>query len=243
MKSLLSLVALAVLFAGLAAAGPITVYISGPHSDLASAEATRAAWLGTANWTVLEDFESFTAAFPAGYTSLATGIGTFQTDPSGQGSAPGNAGTGLNEFVILNSALTPFAGRFNTTPGGANWLDSNDITNFYLSVGVPTSTLFFFMTDAEDVGAAGQLRITARDAQNNATSTVVSTAVLGNGAIHFVGIQAEGLIEEVRWLNGQRNDGFGVDQFGAVVIPEPASFFLLGSALLGAGLYHRRRKA
>lgn len=243
MKMLLSLAALIVLIAGCAAAAPITVYISGPHNNLASAEAARAAWLGPANWSIFEDFEGFTAAFPAGYTSLGTGIGTFYADPAGQGSGPRNAGTGANEFVIINSALTPFGGRFNSTPGGANWLDSNDITNLYLSVGVPTQTLFFFMTDAEDVGAASLLRITARDTQNNATSATVSAIMLGNGAIHFVGVQAEGLIEEIRWLNGQRNDGYGVDQFGAVVIPEPASFVLFGSALLAAGLYRRRRKA
>ena len=221
---------------------PITVTIAGPYSNLASAEAARTAWLGGAPGMILEDFEGFRAAFPGGYTMLPAGIGTFYADPAGQGSAPGNKGTGANEFVILNSALTPFEGRFNTTPGGSNWLDSNDITNLSLTVGVPASKVYFFMTDAEDVGAGAQLKISAASASGAILQQTVSLGDLNNGAVHFVGIHAEGLIQEIRWLNGQRNDGYGLDQFGAVVIPEPGTSALIGAGLAGLGLLLRRRR-
>lgn len=50
------------------------------------------------------------------YTSLSTGIGTFSAMPGGLGST--GAGTGKNQFSVLDSADSPFNGRYNTTPGG-----------------------------------------------------------------------------------------------------------------------------
>ncbi|HAX44756.1 MAG TPA: PEP-CTERM sorting domain-containing protein [Bryobacteraceae bacterium] len=245
MKLTLGLLAATFTLAASALASPITVTISGPYNSLAGAEAARNAWLGTSIGTIIEDFEGFPAQFPTGYSSLNTAIGEFRVNPAGSGGNPDATGSTLNEVVVLNGATTPFSGRFNTTPGGANWLDSNDITDFSLFVSVPTNTLYFFMTDTEDVGTAGLLSISARNASGQVVEQVISLTPVTNGASHFVGIRSEGLIEQVRWLNGEDDDGIGLDDFGIVQneIPEPATYVLLGSALLGAAFFRRRRQA
>jgi hypothetical protein len=221
------------------------VTISGPHNSLAGAQAARNAWLGTSIGSIIEDFEGFPAQFPTGYSSLDTAIGEFRANPAGSGGSSDAAGSTLNEVVVLNSSTSPFGGRFNTTPGGANWLDSNDITDFSLLVSVPTNVLFFFMTDTEDIGTAGLLSISARNSFGDIVQEVVSLAPLANGASHFIGIRSQGNIEQVRWINGENNDGFGLDDFGVATgqIPEPSTYVLLGSALLGAAFFRRRRKA
>ena len=245
MQPALGLLAATLTLAASALASPITVSISGPYYSLAGAEAARTAWLGTSTGIIIENFEGFTPQFPVGYDSLNTAIGEFRVNPAGSGGSPDAAGSGLNEVVIINSANTPFGGRFNTTPGGANWLDSNDITDFSLFVSVPTNVLFFFMTDTEDIGTAGLLSISARNSFGTIVEEIVSLAPLANGASHFVGIRSEGNIEQVRWINGETNDGFGLDDFGIVTgqIPEPSTYVLLGSALIGAAFFRRRRKA
>jgi hypothetical protein len=247
MKFTLGLLAATLTLAASAFASPITVTISGPHNSLAGAEAAKTAWLGTSVGTIIENFEGFPAQFPTGYSSLNTAIGEFRVDPAGLGSAPGNAGSGLNQVVVINSATTPFGGRYNSTPGGANWLDSNDITDFSLFLSVETNTLFFFMTDTEDIGTAGLLSITARNSFGTIVEEIVSLLPLANGATHFVGVRSEGNIEQIRWINGEANDGFGLDDFGIAldgddpVVPEPSTYVLLGSALLGAAFFRSRR--
>jgi hypothetical protein len=220
-------------------ASPLTIFVSSPQYTLSGAQAERNIWLDSSFWTILENFENLPATK---YASLFTNIGVFNIDPTGQGSAPGNSGTGLNELLILNDSLSPFSGRFNTTQNGSNWLDSNDITKFFLNVGPQTNTLFFFITDAEDVGLANSLFLTVRDSQNNIQNATISNTVLSNGAIHFVGIKSDNPIREVRFENLQRNDGFGLDDFGVIheAVPEPSSYFLFTSSLIAIGIFKKK---
>lgn len=231
-------VLLSVLFAASVAFASSTTITIMPATGVANAVADRNAWisstLGT-NWSpvLLESFESF--GFGP-YNSLSTGAGTFSVMP---GSIPGDPvqsnGTKTNQFTILNSSDTPFSGRYNTTPGGNNWLDSNDITQIQLATS--QSVLFFFITDVNDVGGT----LTIKTADGTSSSAFAPNAADGN--IYFVAIDSSGPIGSVQWLNNSNNDGWGVDDFGTGVlnppppphapsVPEPSSWPLAAAALV-----------
>jgi hypothetical protein len=180
--------------------------------------------------SVVEDFESST---PGWYSELATAVGTFS-------SAGAKAGTG----TTANKSETTFQirdfdsnGRFNTTPNdGTNYLDSADITRITLDVKPNTFTnLFFYMTDPGDVGAT------------TTTSSGLSSAFIPsgqtNGSGWFIGINSGNeYISQIVWDVSNTNDGIALDGFSAVAVPEPMTLFLLGSGLLGLGIYRRSRK-
>jgi hypothetical protein len=231
----------AFLFATLiiSSANATTITITSAGS-VASATAARDAWLvsnfGAAATTQnLENFESF------GYgpfAQLATGPGTFNVM---EGSLPSfSNGTRNNEFTVLNNSDTPFSGRYNTTSGGNNWLDSNDITKLQLLTSL--STVFFFITDVNDID--GALRIQTADG----TSATNFAAAGADGNLYFVGITSSGPIGSIQWINNSQNDGFGLDDFGTAKYnssaPEPANSLAMGTGLLilATGLLIRGRK-
>ncbi|HYL37961.1 MAG TPA: hypothetical protein VEV17_18745 [Bryobacteraceae bacterium] len=195
------------------------------------------------NPQTLESFESF--GFGP-YNSLSTGVGTFSVMP---GSQPGDYwqsnGTKTDQFTILNSSDTPFSGRFNTTPGGNNWLDSNDITQIQLTTSL--STLFFFITDVNDIGGT----LTIRTADGASSANFAPNAADGN--LYFVGIHSSGSIGSVQWLNNSNNDGWGLDDFGTAVdppppphiytpaVPEPSSWPIAAAALIAIPVIRKYR--
>jgi hypothetical protein len=156
---------------------------------------------------------------------LDTGIGSFSILADGLAST--GTGTRHNEFSILDNSNTPFSGRYNTTEGGTNWLDSNDITEVQLTT--TADSLFFFITDVND--ASGNLNIQTAD--NTNASFPGGTK---DGNIFFVGITSSHAIATVQWHNTSTSDGFGLDDFGIVqpgelgvrsfesLVPEPASW-------------------
>lgn len=251
-----ALLALALMLVASASAAPIDITVSGPVFNTAGLEAARTAWLAGNPSSILEDFESFqwSQTTGAGHTTLNTAtLGTFNVAQAALGSTALFAdgpngplgGTGLPELLILTNAQTRFGGRFNTTPGGANWLDTNDITDFSLTLDYITNTLFFNVTDIEDVGPADLMRIGIQ-AGDDYAEFGLSQILLTNGASFFVGIRADNPITSVRWFTTETEDGFGIDDFGVMtarpeVIPEPSTYLLLGSALLGAAFFRRRR--
>lgn len=212
----------------------ITVFSA---TSIANATAERNAWItgnygpgATANvTTTFEDDKT------GRYTSLATDVGTFSILPNGKSST--GVGTHHNEFTILNNATSPFSGRYDTTPGGANWLDSNDITALQLTT--TSDSLYFFITDVDDNN--GQLKIQTADG-----TTVLLPRGNKNGSIFFVGIQSSDPIGYVQWLESNQSDGFGLDDFGTVrysetAVPEPGSLPGALAALLIVALAVRLR--
>jgi hypothetical protein len=240
MKLTIQLAALLAIILTPAGADTITIIQA---SSIANATADRNTWLAAnfgsgATAQALTGFENNTYG---PWASLATAAGTFSVVP---GSKPATgAGTHTDDFTILNNSDTPFEGRYNTTPGGNNWLDSNGITELQLSTSL--DTVYFFITDVDDTG--GKLTIQTEDG-----STSSNFANPANGDLYFVAITGPDAIGYIRWLNTSQSDGYGLDDFGTVklpspspaAVPEPASWIVSAVALLiiSAAVQRREKK-
>jgi len=223
------------LFAVSAGASTITIV---PASSISNAYADESAWVqsnfgSSFEPETLETFNEFTASDTTGYTSLSTSVGTFSVAGSSQpGSSTLSTGTHQNQFTILDSSDTPFSGRYSTTPGGGNWLDSNDITGVKLTTSL--NTLLFMITDVNDTG--GTLTIKTQDGTQSSAFVPSSTAQ--NGDLYFVAITSPNPIGEVWFLNSSNADGWGIDDLGTIVdppapTPEPATLSIAGLGLAG----------
>jgi hypothetical protein len=193
--------------------------------------------------TVLEDFESQTAAW---FTTLDTGVGTFN--------AYGDAGTGATSYNAVNtySAIPYFSvqeqsgkwyGRYDTTDGinetASKWLDSGDITLLTLT-GIDSSlkNLFFYLQDPSDVGA------TTTVGTGTSTSKYIFNPRQNNGMSFFVGItlSADETLGVINWQTSKINDGYGLDDFSTVAAPVPEPSTLISAGILLAGLVVLRNR-
>jgi len=218
--------------------------------NVAQGEALRSTFLsGSSNSaTVVEDFESFTAcdgsnAGSCSATPLNTKVGQFQ---------------GIDGAVIGTSPVAPLdeavirgvdqSGRFNTTAGGSNYIDSNDQKGIKLVMpgDFPAfDRMSFFLMDIDDV-ANFDFRITARIGPNNATDldAVTNSQTWGSGTLHLVNIDFGQNVTaaNVRMFNlTEEADGFGMDDFYVAAVPLPAGGLLLLTALGGLGAIRRRK--
>lgn len=223
MKLTIQLAALLALALIPASADTITIIQA---SSVANAIADRNTWL-TENFGAAaapDALTGFENDATGSYTSLATAAGTFSVVPGSLAST--GSGTHKNDFNVLDSSDSPFQGRYNTTPGGKNWLDSNDITKLQLTT--TYDTIYFFMTDVDDCG--GKLTIQTEDGSTSSNFTNPA-----NGDLYFVAITGPDAIGYIRWLNTSQADGYGLDDFGTVncpaPVPEPATWILAGVAL------------
>ena len=242
-------VTLALLGASSLQAAPIltvTEMSGGSEAARLASKATTLSGLGP--YTILEDFEGFTAsANPAqGATSLLTGAGTFTR---GSGFANGTGGSCITdggacqELHVLDAATTPFSGRFNTTPGLApragNWLDSNDITRVRLDLLTARKTLFFFLSDVSDQGGTLTLR-----AFDGAWSEQTILPTQASGDLFFVSLSSAAGISAIELNMNRTADGWGIDDIGTADsdVPEPTSLLLVGAGLMGVARRARRRR-
>jgi hypothetical protein len=233
MKFTIQMAALLAIILTAARADTITIIQA---TSVANATTDRNIWIAenfgsAATAETLTGFEDDTSG---SYTSLATAAGTFSVMPGSKAST--GSGTHQDDFTILNSSNTPFQGRYNTTPGGKNWLDSNDITELQLTTSF--DTIYFFITDVDDCG--GTLTIQTAD---GATSSAFTSPT--NGDLYFVAITGPDPIGAIRWLNNYQADGYGLDDFGTVncpaPVPEPASWIIAAIVLFLVSVAVQRR--
>ncbi len=237
-------VLISLLFTLLAASANATTITIQSASSVANATAEENAWiLATfgSNYSadILEGFEGFTASDATGYTSLATGVGTFSVAPGSQAGDPSaSSGTKQDQFTILNAADSPFSGRYNTTAGGSKWLDSNDITKLQLTTSL--DTLIFMITDVNDCGGT----LTIQTADGTTSSAFAAPPAAQDGNIYFVAITSSSPLGTVKWLNSSTADGFGLDALGTVVdppspTPEPGTMSIAGAGLAAIALFRK----
>lgn len=204
-------------------------------------------------YVVTENFEGFTACNRTNATTCASGplttaVGTF----SGIGPAFSGGGSQIaptNNIIVRSNNPNNTFGRVNLTPGGSQWLDSNDMNGIsWLVPGSATLNavrrLSFLLTDVDDVGNIDfSIRANGGTGSFN-TVLQLNNNGLPNGTLHLVTMLFSAPVSSftVDMING-RGDGFGADRFVAAVVPLPAAGLLLLGALGGLAVLRRRRPA
>jgi len=180
---------------------------------------------GFASSTV-EDFESITVGQKT--SPFSTAVGTFST-LGGTGSGATVSGTADSDGTDLYVRGANTFGRENTTPGGSNFLDSNDTfgVKWVVDIGSMFDRIMFTLSDASDTGA--NLTILA-----DGTSLETFFDGQSNGKTDTILISFDFVT----------NDGFGLDDLtvGAAV-PLPPAVAMLGAGVVALGALRRRRKA
>ncbi|MEM9343999.1 MAG: VPLPA-CTERM sorting domain-containing protein [Pseudomonadota bacterium] len=169
---------------------------------------------------------------------LGTGVGTFLS-LGGTGSGGTVVGSGT-ELAIKNEGDGNLGGRFNTTLGGEQFLDSNDAFGVGIAFDLGGSlfdTIAFSLTDATDQGAT--LTIEATDG----TAMSTSLSGLGNGNLQLVTIKFDTLVSFaiVTLEDDILNDGFGIDDVYVGTVPLPAAALLMLAGLGAVGALRMKR--
>lgn len=228
-----------------ATAAPIlTVSGTGSEASALNAEATFLATLSGV--ATSEDFESFAAATGvAGQTTdpFAVNGATFQTEAGNLGSGGACDNNGFQctgGLAILNSAESPFNGRFSVPTGTNNWLDSMDAREMSIQVDAGNNALGFFMTDPNDSGG----RFTIGGVDFSFASLFGNTA-LSNGNVFYVSIVDSDVatLGQVLIRSNASGDGYGIDGVSVAKVPEPGTLALFGLGMVGLGLARRRKQA
>jgi hypothetical protein len=253
-KRMLGLWATAVLAVGLALgadraeAATVTInfqaFGAGPGANIAGALDAQTLFHGTGP-KITEDFEGF-AIGPSGAV-LNTAVGSFI--PIGPSFTGTTALQPTDEAHIRDGTAQPDGSRYNTTPGGGKYLDSNDNRGIRLEIpgasGLGSFTrLSLLATDIDDVASAG-FSIDALG--DNVTFAEILAGLLGqspNGSLHLITFLFSEPISNIG-INFMidLNDGFGIDSVVLSTVPLPAAGWLLLSALAWLGFLGRRRTA
>lgn len=203
------------------------------------------AWVLSKNKVLTEDFEGFNAN---------PGDTTGDQDPdTAVGKFTGSGGAGTGTASVQNKSQTVVKdfdseGR-NVTKQGDQWLDSNDVTTVTWDISGSSVTAFgdfdsigFFVIDAADNGATMQV---AFSGGGTGFFNLPAFGSEDNSNIQFITGKFSERVSTATVtmsnLNGETNDGWGIDN-ASIAVPVPASMALLGTGLLGLGLLARRRQ-
>lgn len=185
--------------------------------------------------------------------------------PGSTGPAPARvefAGTGNSIFADLSTSgmvkQGDESGRFNTTPGGMQYLrvNSDDDGTLTFTFNKAISAFGFFGTDIGDFGGSLEMLMYAEDGSIDKWQVRAGDGVKGAGNnllfFGFAGIDLRYTkVSFVSKGDVERGDYFGFDDFYVADagqfntpagVPEPGSLALAGLALLAAGVARQRRR-
>jgi hypothetical protein len=248
--NLLRNAALAAILLSGAISGPVAAatvdigFTSFSRQDISVALAGRDAFIG-AGPKLSEDFESgFT---PCDETKNDCTAGTILSSQLGSFTGFGGAAKkGASQVqprskIVVRTGADGAFGRYNVTPGGLNWLDSNDREGIDWSFAAPGDLTFrrlaFLLTDLDDMGSI-LFNISVNGALAVARPGAESA---GDGQLHLITLLFDTPVSsfEIRLVNG-KGDGFGLDGARLAAVPLPAAGLLLLATLCGLALLARR---
>lgn len=169
-------------------------------------------------------------------------LGTF----SGFGEAGKKGGSQVQprSKIVVRTGAEGVFGRYNVTPGGLNWLDSNDREGIDWSFAAPGGLTFqrlaFFLTDLDDIG-----NILFNISVNGGAVVMRPGAEAGgHGQLHLMTVLFDQPVSSfaIRMING-KGDGFGLDGARIAMVPLPAAGVLLLGTLGGLIALARRHHA
>lgn len=231
-------------------------YVEG---DISDARADRAG-IDSDTEIALEDFEEFAPVpFVNGngdgdgtvgdFTPFTASVGDFTTTAGG--TCGGSCSQPEDQSLVRD---TSDFGRYNTTLGGNNWLDSND--NAAINLDISGLGLFdsisLFLMDVDDVGR-NVFSIYVNGEEHDISSEYSSATLPGNQTdpddsdLFLISIAFDSLIDNAFISFAiDDGDGFGMDdvRIGSSVpaVPVPATLPLLLAGIGGLGWTARRRK-
>jgi hypothetical protein len=207
----------------------------------------RDAFIG-AGLILAEDFElGFSPCTNANHKTCSSG--TIQSTNLGSFSGYGEAvRSGASQVrpkdrIVVRTSADAVFGRYNVTPGGSNWLDSNDREGIDWTFSTPGSLSFqrlaFFLTDLDDVGSV----VFSIALNGGAAVARPVTEAAGNARLHLITMLFDEPVKTftMRMVSGS-TDGFGLDGARAAAVPLPAAGLLMLGALGGIMALVRRRR-
>ncbi|WP_424985914.1 PEP-CTERM sorting domain-containing protein [Microbulbifer sp. S227A] len=240
--------AVAATLMGTGASAATLTWQSYDQSQLSTARSDRDA-IDTDHQVAYETFESYTPVADGGGVGdttplTSTSVGDFTTTPGGR---CGNSCDTPDDQSLIRS--TSSYGRYNTTLGGSNWLDSNDNSAINLAAagGSMFDSISFFLTDVDDVGRVA-FEIEVAGEMFDVAEDILNSNRQGDGDLFLVSIGLDSLVNSVGIsLFIESGDGFGIDdvRLGSSMspVPVPASLPLLAGGLGLLGWIARRRKS